>query len=257
MLPITIGQYLVEAGTSQKGVKVAHAVLAAELTPDDAMARPESEEEQRVFSEELKEQVVRLYNKGVKANFLSALYNIGSPKLVHSWGNWKYRSPAEAERNLARRSQIQAMMEQGQPSKTICSALGIKYKIMRETLGQACGTVYSRAAYERVMQQMQILKVKSAVSKATGVSVYIMNKWLEGKDVPNDEFLIDDEDGSADAKRAAIEAYYESGSLDAAAEAGGVGTEVVKRWVGQFQASATKKKKKRRSRKFKSMSVEY
>lgn len=215
------------------------------------MTRQEGEEE-REFPEELKEQVVRLYLKGVKANYLSALFNIGSPKLVHSWGNWKYRPPAEIERCLARRSQILALLEQGQPCKAICSSLGIKYKILKETIGQACGTVYSRAAYERVMQQMQILKVKSAVSKCTGVSVYIMNKWLEGKDVPDEEFLVDDEGGSAEAKRAAIEAYYESGSLDTAAETVGMNTEIVKRWIGQFQLSCTKKKKKRRSRKFKS-----
>ena len=248
-LPIAIGQYLAEVSSPHKAVKVAHA-LSSDLSADDILARQEGEEEQREFPEELKEQVLRLYNKGVKANFLSALFNIGSPKLVHSWGNWKYRPPAEMERCLARRSQILTLLEQGQSSKAICSTLGIKYKILRETLGQACGTVYSRAAYEKVMQQMHLLKVKSAVSKCTGVSVYIMNKWLEGKDVPDEEFLVDDEAGSAEAKKAAIEAYYESGSLDTAGEAAGVDTEVVKRWVGQFQVSCTKKKKKRRSRKF-------
>ena len=247
MLPMAIGQYLVngEVNTPLVEVKTTCTTLQSDLCGDDL--RPEYEEIQE-YPEELKEQVVRLYNKGVKANFIAALYNIGSPKLVHSWGDWKFRPVAEMERLTARRAQILALIEQGQPYKNIASILNIKYKSILEILGKSYGTVYSRAAYEQVMQQMRQYKVKSQVSKNTGVSLYIMKKWLSGRDVPNEEFIVDDEEGSAEAKRAAIETYYETRDVEKAAEVGAVDTETVKKWILTFQDSTKKAKRRRRRR---------
>jgi len=237
-LPVVVGQYYVdkceEAELTPSQMKVAGVMMRPVIATTE-------EESKTGVSEEIREKVVRLYKKGVKVQYLTELFGVESPLLVHSWGNWVRRPPAEAECNLSRRAQVLSLLRQGEMPKSICSELHIKPKVYRELIGQCAGQVFSRAMYDSVKQQMAILRIKNIVSKNTGVSVYIINKWLEEKDVPGEDLVVSDDTGLRDTKLEAIELFYDTGSTIAVATSLGLEPGLVKLWVRDFQKAVDSK----------------
>lgn len=237
-LPQVVGQYFVERCEE------------VELTPNQmkvagVMMRPvvaiTEEESKTGVSEEVREKIVRLYKKGIKVQYLTELFGVESPLLVHSWGNWVRRPTAEAECNMSRRAQVLSLLRQGEMPKSICNELHLKPKVYRELIGQCAGQVFSRAMYDSVKQQMAILKIKNIVSKNTGVSVYIINKWLEDKDIPGEDLVVSDETGLRDTKLEAIELFYDTGSSTSVAVCLGLEPGLVKQWVREFQKAVDSK----------------
>ena len=254
LLPLQVGQYLVDPENMEKAakkLKIATAVQPPDTPPEDDAPNDEAagmDEPTCGFSEETKQKVIKLYNKGIRVNYIAELYGVESPKLVHSWGNWSKRTTAEAEANLQKRAQIQTLLDQGETPKAICQELKLKPKNYREYLGLPYGPIFSREAYEKVIQQMQIVKVKNTVSKNTGVSIYIMNKWLDGKDIPEEDAIMDDEEATRDVKRQAIENFYETGSAVQAGTVVGRQPNQVKKWVVDFQRNVDKKSSRYREK---------
>lgn len=239
-LPVAVGQYLVdtEEGNESEAEMKPQELAAALMPPDspkDTETLDSEAEKPGVPSDETKQRAVRLYQKGIKVAYVAELFKV-EPALIHSWGNWSKRTAAEMERNIQKRQQIQDLLTHGETMKAICQELKLKPKAYHELLGETSGLTLSRTLYDKVMQQMPILKVKNTVSKNTGVSVYIINKWLEGKDIPAADLLTDDEDTTKDVKRTAVEAFYDTGSLASAAAMVKRTPAMVKKWVLDFQS---------------------
>lgn len=233
-LPLVVGRYFTEQ-SQEIDLNPSQMQLAGLLIRP---AAPVSEEESKTgISEDAKERIIRLYKKGVKVQYLTELFGIESPQLVHSWGNWTRRPYAEAESNLALRGRIQSLLRQGEMPKSICTQLRLKPKTYRELLGQSSGQVYSRATYESVKHQMNLLKVKNIVSKNTGVSLYILNKWLEDKNIPREDLVVSDETGLRETKLEAIELFYDTGSCASVGMSLGLESEQVREWLGRFQSA--------------------
>ena len=237
-LPVAVGQYLID--TEDYGVDndAKSQGLAGALQPPESPRELETLDSEpdrpSGISDDIKQRAVQLYQKNIKLAYISELFQV-EPALIQSWANWSKRPAADIERNMQRRQQIQDLVANGETMKAICQELKIKPKVYHELLGEVVGPTFTRAQYEKVMQQMGVIKIKNTVSKNTGVSVYIINKWLEGKDVPSPDILTDDEDTTKDVKRTAIEAFYDTGSLASAAAVVKKTSGLVKKWVLEFQ----------------------
>jgi len=236
-LPVAVGQYLVDTEGSEGEAEVRQELVGALMPPDspkDTETMDSEVEKPGIASDETKQRATRLYQKGIKVAYVAELFKV-EPALIHSWGGWSKRPAAEIERNMQKKQQILDLVAHGETMKAICQELKLKPKAYHELLGETSGLTFSRSLYDKVMQQMPILKIKNTVSKNTGVSVYIINKWLEGKDVPAADLLTDDEDTTKDVKRTAVEGFYDTGSLASAAAMVKKTPAMVKKWVLDFQ----------------------
>ena len=224
-LPRAIGDYLTGSFDQPAEPK--------EKTPD------EREIEILSLSEEDKKLVVQMYLKGIRITYIATLFGITNAKVINSWGDWRKRPRLEAQKFLERRARIQQHLDQGMSVKEARDAYKLTNKAYREVMGIPRHDPFPLETYEEAVMQLQQCKSAAEVAQKIQLPTYLVQKWAQGKAVPQRPVLFTDSEGSADTKLAAIKKFYETGNRQQAADSTGVSPETVEQWVMKFQKTVS------------------
>ena len=220
---------------------------ASPTSPDETPPQPSpSQLEDPIvpITDEEKRRAIGLLNKGVKLQYIAGLFGIVNPKVIYSWNDWKKRPKSEMERNLAKRREIEDRQRAGEPLKRIKDEMKLKQKMYRELLGIPVGRIFTRAMYDTALQQMEVLGCLKVTSRKSGVPAYFIKKWLSGKGIPEKDLIEEDEEGTVEVKKRAIERFYETGNaLVVSSELGLKTPQQLERWLAQFQRAVDEREK--------------
>ena len=186
--------------------------------------------------EEDKQRIVQMYLKGIRIPYIATLYGITNGKVINSWGDWRKRPPMEGRKFLERRAHLQKLLAQGMSVKEARAVYKITNKVFREIMGIPRRDPFPIEVYEQVIEMLQQGKSANDITEVTGVPLYLIRKWESGKGIPHRPVLVDDQEGTADLKAAAIKLFYETGDAQKAADALGIDSkELIERWTLEFQ----------------------
>lgn len=221
---------------------------ASPSSPDDSQTSQPSpailEDPIVPITDEEKRRVIGLLSKGVKLQYIAGLFGIVNPKVIYSWNDWKKRPKGEMERNMAKRREIEERLRAGESVKRIKEEMKLKQKMYRELMGIPVGRIFTRAMYDTALQQMEVLGCLKVTSRKSGVPAYFIKKWLSGKGIPEKDLIDEDEEGTVEFKKKAIERFYETGNaLVVSSELGLKTPQQLERWLAQFQRAVDEREK--------------
>lgn len=210
----------------------------------DPPAKPKETIDERAIEilhlpEEDKKLVVQMYLKGIRITYIATLFGITNAKVINSWGDWRKRPRLEAQKFLERRARIQQLLDQGMSVKEARDAYKLTNKAYREVMGIPRHDPFPLETYEAVVLQLQQCKAPAEIAEKTGVPVYLVQKWAQGKAIPQRPVLFSDSDASAETRATVIKKFYETGSTQQAADSAGVSPQVVEQWVMKYQKTVS------------------
>ncbi|CAG9314253.1 unnamed protein product [Blepharisma stoltei] len=209
---------------------------------------PVTAEESKNVLEELKRRITQLYRGNVKIKVIMALFDIRNSCFIHSFGDWE-RSVAR-QRLFELREKITQLKSEGKTDEEISKILCMRENKMREIMGdlKRPKLVYTTQDIKEAICLYKTIRNKKRTAKELGVSVFTLEEWINKSKTGELWSIYDNDEGiPSTIILNALETYYLTKNLEAAAKVSGLTILKVSKFVERCRMRSLEFKDKRKN----------